>query len=84
MKKVENHPHRQALQDDLQQNNAYYPFSEKSKKMIRDMGNVELFEFCETSYIHHTCEYKQYCHVGNTAKTMQVGTVSRFRFCGRS
>ena len=20
------------------------------------------------SYIHHTCEYKQYCHVGNTAK----------------
>ena len=29
------------------------------------------------SYIHHTCEYKQYCHVGNTAKTMQTGTVSR-------
>ena len=20
------------------------------------------------SYIHHTCEYKQYCHMGNTAK----------------
>ena len=20
------------------------------------------------SYIHHTCEYRQYCHVGNTAK----------------
>ena len=19
------------------------------------------------SYVHHTCEYKQYCHVGNTA-----------------
>ena len=30
------------------------------------------------SYIHHTCEYKQYCHVGNTAKQMQIGTVSRF------
>ena len=26
------------------------------------------------SYIHHPCEYKQYCHVGNTA--MQIGTVS--------
>ena len=26
----------------------YNPFSEKSKKMIRDMGNVELFELCET------------------------------------
>ena len=48
VKKIENHPHRQALQADLQQNNAYNPFSEKSKVMIRDMGNVELFELCET------------------------------------
>ena len=43
VKKIENHPHRQDLQADLQQNNAYNPFSEKSKKMIKDMGNVELF-----------------------------------------
>ena len=21
-----------------------------------------------TSYIHHTCDFRQYCHVGNTAK----------------
>ena len=48
VKKIENHPHRQGLQDDLQQSNAYNPFSEKSKKMIKDMGNVELFELCET------------------------------------
>ena len=47
-KKIESHPHRQALQADLQQSNACNPFSEKSKKMIRDMGNVELFELCET------------------------------------
>ena len=25
------------------------------------------------SYIHHTCEYKQYCHVGNTAKQYRLG-----------
>ena len=25
------------------------------------------------SYIHHTCEYKQYCHVGNTAKQCGLG-----------
>ena len=49
VKKIENHPHRQALQDDRQQNNAYNPFSEKSKKMIKDMGNVELFELFETN-----------------------------------
>ena len=48
VKKIENHPHRQDLQADLQQNHAYNPFSEKSKKMIKDMGNVELFEVCET------------------------------------
>ena len=26
------------------------------------------------SYIYHTCEYKQYCHVGNTAKQCRPGT----------
>ena len=48
VKKIESRPHRQDLQADLQQSNAYYLFSEKSKKMIRNMGNVELFELCET------------------------------------
>ena len=24
------------------------------------------------SYIHHTCEYKQYCHVGDTAKQCRL------------
>ena len=47
-KKIENHPHRQSLQRDLQQNNAHNPFSEKSKKTNKDMGNVELFELFET------------------------------------
>ena len=48
VKQIENHPHRQDLQRDLQQKNAYNPFCEKSKKMIKDMGNVELFELFET------------------------------------
>ena len=48
VKKIESHPHRQDLQADLQQCNAYNPFSEKSKKTIQDMGNVELFESFET------------------------------------
>ena len=41
VKKIERHPHRRALQADLQQNNAYNPFSEESKVLIREMGNVE-------------------------------------------
>ena len=48
VKKIESHPHRRALQADLQQNNAYNPISEESKVMIREIGNVELFELCET------------------------------------
>ena len=48
VKKIENHPHRQDLQRDLQQNNAYNPPSEKFKKMRKDMGHVELFELFET------------------------------------
>ena len=32
------------------------------------------------SYIHHTCEYKQYCHVGNTAKQCRLGLFEDLRF----
>ena len=32
------------------------------------------------SYIHHTCDYKQYCHVGNITKQCRCGTVSSLRF----
>ena len=47
VKKIESHPHREALQADLQQNNVYNQFSNNSKEMIRELGNVELFELCE-------------------------------------
>ena len=45
VKKIESHPHREALQADLQQNNVYNPFSDESKAMTREMGNVELKQF---------------------------------------
>ena len=47
VKQIENHPHRQSLQRDPQQNKAYNPFSTTSKKMIQDVGSVELFELFE-------------------------------------
>ena len=34
------------------------------------------------SYIHHTCEYKQYCHVGNTAKQCRLGMFQDSDFAG--
>ena len=48
VKKIKSHPHREALQADLQQKNVHNTFSDESKAMIREMGNVELFELCET------------------------------------
>ena len=34
------------------------------------------------SYIHHTCEYKQHCHVGNTAKQCRLGLFQESDFAG--
>ena len=47
IQKIENHPDRHALQQDLQQNQAFNPFSPESKKMIQEVGNIELFELLE-------------------------------------
>ena len=34
------------------------------------------------SYIHHSCGYKQYCHVGNTAKQCRLGLFQDSDFAG--
>ena len=34
------------------------------------------------SYIHHICEYRQYCHVGNTAKKCRLGLFQDSDFAG--
>ena len=34
------------------------------------------------SYIHHTCEYKQYCHVGNVARQCRLGLFQDSDFAG--
>ena len=49
VKRIETHPHRPALQADLQQNNVNNPFSNNSKEMIRELGKVELLQLCETT-----------------------------------
>ena len=48
IQKIENHPNRHALQQDLRQNQSFNPFSPESKQMIQDVGNVELCELLET------------------------------------
>ena len=44
IQKIENHPHRHALQSDLQQRQAFNPFSKEPQDMIKAAGNIELCE----------------------------------------
>ena len=48
IQKIENHPDRHALQQDLRQNQSLNAFSPESKQLILDVGNIELCEFLET------------------------------------
>ena len=48
IQKIENHPNRHALQRDLQQSQSFNPFSQESKEMIHEVGNIELCELLET------------------------------------
>ena len=48
VQKIENHPDRHALQQDLPQNQSFNPFSPESKQMFRDVGKIELSELLET------------------------------------
>ena len=47
IQKIENHPHRHALQRDLQQSQQFNPFSAESNEMIREVGNIELCELLD-------------------------------------
>ena len=48
IQKIENHPHRHALQRDLRQSQSFNPFSPESKQMIHEVGKIELCELLET------------------------------------
>ena len=47
IQKIKNHPNRHALQRDLQQSQSFNPFSQESKQMIHEVGNIELCELLD-------------------------------------
>ena len=47
IQKNENHPNRHTLQRDLQQSQSFNPFSQESKQMIHEVGNIELCELLD-------------------------------------
>ena len=64
IQKIENHPDRHALQKDLRQNQSFNPFSPESKQVIRDVGNIELFELLETEPKTQCKACQSYWNVG--------------------
>ena len=48
IQKIEKHPDRHALPQDLRKNQSFNPFSPESKQMIQDVGNIELCELLVT------------------------------------
>ena len=47
IQKIENHPQRRALQNDLQQHRQFNPFSKESRDVIKAAGNTELCELLD-------------------------------------
>ena len=47
IQKIENHPQKEAIQNDLEQHRPFNPFSEKSKDAIVAAGNTELCEIVD-------------------------------------
>ena len=45
--KIDNYPHRQALQSDLQQRQQFNPFSKESRDVIKAAGNIEPCELLD-------------------------------------
>ena len=64
IQKIENHPNRHALQQDLRQNQSFNPFRSESKQMIRDVGNIELCELLETEPKTQCKVYLSYWDIG--------------------
>ena len=64
IQKIENHPDRHALQKDLQQNQSFNPFSQESKEMIHEVGNIELCELLDMGTKAHCKVCLSYWDVG--------------------
>ena len=47
IQKIENHPNRHALHRDQRQSQSFNPFSQESKQMIHEVGNVALCELLD-------------------------------------
>ena len=72
IQKIENHPHRHALQSDLQQRQQFNPFSKESKDIIREVGTSNCANYSMWNPKHSA---KYVCRTGTSASsTARAGT----------
>ena len=64
IQKIENHPNRHALQQDLRQCQSFNPFSQESKQIIHEVGNTELCELLETEPKAQCTVFLSYWDIG--------------------
>ena len=64
IQKIKYHPNRHARQRDLQQNQSFNPFSQESKQMIHEVGNIELCELLEMEPKAQCKVCLSYCDIG--------------------
>ena len=84
IQKIENRPHRQALQSDLKQRQQFNPFSKESKDVIKAAGNIELCELLDVESKAQCKECLSYWDVGIVHCTcghfLQAGTEENKQF----
>ena len=88
IQKIENHPQREAIQNDLQQHRAFNPFSEESKDAIMAAGNTELCEIIDVApklqrkaCLTHWSAVIVYCTCGHLLKNDTAETRSTSHPC---
>ena len=85
IQKIENHPNRHALQRDLQQSQSCNPFSQESKQMIHEVGNIELCELLDTETKTQCKVCLPYWDIGIVYCTcghfLRKGTEENKKFC---
>ena len=64
IQQFESHPNKESFLLDLSKTEEINTFSEESKKLITDMGNTEIFEFCETSSKKQCPDCNLYWEIG--------------------
>ena len=64
IQQFENHPNNEFFLQDLNKTEEIDTFSERSTKLITDMGNTEIFVLCETSSKKQCPDCALYCEFG--------------------